>query len=254
MFCINQYCHIIRAQYFLQFFANKLHSFKEPFFTTIFTVSSHHPDEIPEQYVDRFKGGPLSVHKTIQYTDYSLKKFFEKVSNEPWYKNTLFVFTADHASANIHYRDYNNAAGYFSIPVFFYKPESGWASFSPNDIAQQIDIMPTILSYLHYDEPYVAFGRNAFDPSSESFAFNFLDNTYQLFKGNYLLQFDGVKSIGLYAFKEDRQLKKNLVNEMPEIVATLETKIKAFIQQYNNRMVDDDLTSESEITPGATVR
>ncbi len=238
---------------FLQFFANKLHSFKEPFYTTLFTVSSHHPDKVPEQYVDRFKGGPLSVHRTIQYTDYALKKFFEKVSKEPWYKNTLFVFTADHASAGIQYPDYNNAAGYFSIPVFFYKSEQGWASFSKGDIAQQIDIMPTILGYLHYDQPYVAFGRNVFDTSSESFAFNFIDNTYQLFKADYLLQFDGVKSIGLYAFQEDRQLKNNLINEMPEIVTALETRIKAFIQQYNNRMVDDNLTSESAIQSPATL-
>ncbi len=39
-------------------------------------------------------------------------------------------------------------------------------------IAQQIDIMPTVLSYLNYDDEYIAFGNNLLDDSQESFAFN----------------------------------------------------------------------------------
>jgi phosphoglycerol transferase MdoB-like AlkP superfamily enzyme len=97
-----------------------------------------------------------------------LKKFFETASKMDWYKHTLFVITADHASAEIAYPEYNTAWGYFSIPVFFYQPEKNWSEFKP-EIIQQIDIMPTILGYLHYDKPYVAFGRDIFKENEEPF-------------------------------------------------------------------------------------
>jgi phosphoglycerol transferase MdoB-like AlkP superfamily enzyme len=228
---------------FLQYFASKLNTFKQPFYTTLFTVTSHPPHILPEEYKDVFKGGPLPIHKTIEYTDFAIKQFMKTASTMDWYDNTLFVFTADHPTAAIHYKEYNSAWGYYSVPLFFFKPGEDWSSFS-QDIVQQIDIMPTILSYLHYDKPYIAYGRDAFDPSTEPFAFNYADNVYQLFLGDYLLQFDGKKAVTLYNFREDIGLKNNLVETKPEITAQLERKLKALIQQYNNRMVDDNLTME----------
>ncbi len=58
------------------------------------------------------------------------------------------------------------------------------------------------------------------------------------------LQFDGKKAVGLYDFKSDRLLKNNLIIQLPDTVAKMETHLKGLIQQYNNRMVDDDLTRE----------
>jgi len=228
---------------FLQFFARKMNTFQPPFYTTLFTVSSHHPYALPPEYETKFKGGPMIIHRTIEYTDYSLRKFFETARKMPWYKNTLFVFTADHASADIQYQEYNSAWGYFSIPIFFYKPGADWSSFKP-EIVQQIDIMPTILGYLNYDKPYVAFGRDIFKEDTEPFAFNYLDNTYQAFMGDYLLMFDGTKPTALYDFKKDLRLVYNLLTQVPEQVSKIEIKLKALIQQYNNRMVDDNLTIE----------
>ncbi len=228
---------------FLQFFAEKMNTFKEPFYSTVFTVSSHHPYKLPPEFENRFKGGDRDIYKTIEYTDYSLKKFFETASTMEWYKNTLFVITADHASAEIAHPEYNTACGYFSIPIFFYKPGSNWHEFKP-EIIQQIDIMPTVLGYLNYDKPYVSFGRDVFNDDKEPFAFNYLDQTYQSFRGDYLLQFDGIKSVGLYDFKKDKFLKQNLIGDLPDTVQHMEHHLKGLIQQYNNRMVEDNLTRE----------
>lgn len=228
---------------FMQFFAQKLNTFKEPFYSTLFTVTSHPPHLLPEEYKDQFKGGPLPIHKTIEYTDFAVKRFMQTASTMPWYDRTLFVFTADHPTAAIHHQEYNSSWGYYSVPLFFYQPGSDWSSFS-EEIIQQIDIMPTVLGYLHYDKPYVGFGRNIFDTTTEPFAFNYADNVYQAFMEDYLLQFDGQKSVALYNFKTDLRLKNNLVADLPEVVSKMELRLKAFIQQYNNRMVDDNLTME----------
>jgi phosphoglycerol transferase MdoB-like AlkP superfamily enzyme len=228
---------------FLQYFASSMSTFKEPFFTTLFTVSSHHPYNLPEEYKNKFKGGPKLVHRTIEYTDFALRQFFKKARTMPWFKNTIFVITADHASAEIQVPEYNSAWGYFSIPIFFYQPGENGGGLKP-EIIQQVDIMPTILGMLKYDKPYVAFGRDIVHDRSRPFAFNYLNNTYQLFRNDFLLQFDGTKSTALFRFKEDKFLKNNLVSDLPDTVSSMELSLKAFIQQYNNRMVDNNLTTE----------
>jgi phosphoglycerol transferase MdoB-like AlkP superfamily enzyme len=227
---------------FLQYFATKMNSFKQPFYTTVFTVSSHHPYNLPSEYENVFKGGPKPVHRTIQYTDMALRKFFTAASKMPWFNNTLFVLTADHASAEIQFQEYNSPSGYFAVPIIFYEPGSSPLPMK-NEIVQQADILPTVLGNLHFDEPYVSFGRDVFG-DEEPFVFNYLNNTYQAFMGDYFLQFDGTKSIGLYNFKTDKTISNNLLASRPEVVGKMELRLKAFIQQYNNRMVDDKLTVE----------
>jgi phosphoglycerol transferase MdoB-like AlkP superfamily enzyme len=242
---------------FLTYYAEKMNGFKEPFFTTCFSVSSHHPYNLPKEFEGRFKGGEMTIYRCIEYTDFALRKFFEKVSKMPWYDNTLFVITADHASAQISQEKYNTAWGYFSIPIIFFDPsvitenESGEPQPLIDEIVQQIDIMPSVLSYLKYDKPYVAFGRNVFDWRNKLVAYNFLDDTYQSFSGSYLLQFDGEKSIGLYDFKKDPLMRSNLLTQLPASVWAMELPLKAFIQQYKNRMVDDNLTMSGPLSPNS---
>jgi phosphoglycerol transferase MdoB-like AlkP superfamily enzyme len=226
---------------FLNFYGTKLNEFPEPFMSTFFSVTSHHPFVIPEEFDGTFKGGPLPIHKCIEYTDDALKKFFQQASRKSWYKNTLFVITADHTSSNIQFPEHRTAWGFYSVPVIFFHP-GGELRGREHQLIQQTDIMPTILGYLRFDKPYIAFGRDAFADLTEPFAFNYKDNTYQLFEKDYLLVFDGSKTLGLYNFKVDKMVEKNLMDQNPEIVASMERRLKALVQQYNNRMIDDKLT------------
>jgi phosphoglycerol transferase MdoB-like AlkP superfamily enzyme len=228
---------------FLQFYADRLNEFPQPFMSSFFSVSSHHPFKIPEEYKEKFKGGPMPIHKCVQYTDYSLRQFFKKISSMPWYSNTLFVITADHTSSNVEFDEHRTAWGFFSVPIIFYKPDHTLTG-RKQEIVQQIDIMPTVLGYLHYDQPYVAFGRDVFAGNREPFAFNYKDNTYQLFMKDFLLVFDGTRTVGLYNFKIDKMVETNLMAERPEIVKEMEQQIKAIIQQYNNRLIEDRMTVE----------
>lgn len=226
---------------FFSFYADKLNEFPQPFMSSIFSVSSHHPFKVPEEFEGKFKGGDQPILQCIEYTDYALKKFFEKASKMPWYKNTLFVITADHVSSNIVFDESHTTWGLFSVPIIFFKPDNSLAEMSP-EIAQQIDIMPSVLGYLHYDKPFLAFGRNAIDSVSTPFAFNYRDETYNFYYQDYLLQFDGKRTIALYNFRKDKMLKTDVKSQFPDVVKSVEPIVKAIIQQYNNRMVEDNLT------------
>jgi phosphoglycerol transferase MdoB-like AlkP superfamily enzyme len=230
---------------FMSYHADELNKIPQPFMSVLFSLSSHHPFVVPEEYEGKFKGGEQPILKCIEYTDFALKQFFKKVSTMPWYHNTLFVITADHVSSNIIFPESHTTWGVYAVPILFFKPDNSLRSMEPEqEIIQQIDIMPSVLGYLHYDKPYIGFGRNVFDPTSMPFAFNYRDNVYNLYKDDYLLMFDGKRTVSLFNFKHDKMLKKDLKAEQPERVQELEQYIKAIIQQYNNRMVEDRLVVE----------
>jgi len=71
---------------FLDFTKEVLNEKKEPFFSTIFTLSSHEPYKIPKEYKGKFPTGNVQMNQSISYTDYSLKTFFEASKNEEWFK------------------------------------------------------------------------------------------------------------------------------------------------------------------------
>jgi phosphoglycerol transferase MdoB-like AlkP superfamily enzyme len=52
----------------------------------------------------------------------ALRKFFDSVKTKPWFKNTLFVITADHSATFAHYPRYQTSVGNFSVPILFYAP------------------------------------------------------------------------------------------------------------------------------------
>jgi len=224
---------------FFRFFAERMAKFPQPFLASIFSLSSHHPFIVPEQYKGRFKKGPVPIAELIGYTDFALREFFRKISDQPFFKNTLFVITADHTNESIH-KEFQNSFGFYSVPVILYKPDSDLKGMK-NRIAQQIDIMPTILNYLNYDEEFIAFGNDLFDDSYESFAFNTNGSTYHLFMKDHILIMIDYKPVGLFNFRTDKFLESNVMDFEPELLSIMVNKLKAIIQTYNSRLIDNNM-------------
>ena len=225
---------------FFHFFAGKLNTFKEPFVASFFSVSSHHPFKVPEKYTGKFTKGPIPICEVINYSDFALREFFSEISDKSWFKNTLFVITADHTNEKFH-REYQNSLGQFLIPILFYKQGSDLQGYKKR-IAQQIDIMPTILNYLHYDEEYIAFGNNLFDSTYESFGFNTYGSTYYIYMKDHILDMIDNKPAGLFNYKTDRYFESDLQNKEPEMQKQMEDKLRAIMQTYNNRLIDNNMT------------
>ena len=224
---------------FFKFFAGKLDSFRQPFMAAIFSVSSHHPFEVPKKYEGKFKKGPAPILQVVGYTDFALRELFDKLSKSPWFNNTLFVITADHTNESVH-KEFQNDFGSYSIPIIFYKPGSDLQGYKMR-IAQQIDIMPTVLSYLNFDEDYIAFGNNLLDDSYDSFAFNTNGSDYHLYMDDHILQTIDNKPVGMFNYKKDIFLQKSLIGKEPEIQLKMEDKLKAIIQTYNSRLIDNNM-------------
>jgi phosphoglycerol transferase MdoB-like AlkP superfamily enzyme len=220
--------------------AQEVNKLKEPFLASVFTLSSHHPYRIPAEYQGVFPKGDIPIHEGVGYSDNALRNFFATASQQDWFENTLFVITGDHA-VDGHLAEYKTAQGAFSIPVIFYAPDSDLVGLDDTTVVQQTDIMPTVLSMLGVEDKFVAFGNNMFDPADQHFAYNFFNGAHQLFEGEWLLQYMNDRSIALYNLNEDRMMKNNVLDKHPDIQQTMERRIKALIQQYNNRLIDNEM-------------
>ncbi|MEJ0056396.1 MAG: LTA synthase family protein [Bacteroidota bacterium] len=151
---------------FLQYYARTMSEMRQPFFTSVLTLTSHDPFRVPDQY-KLLPKGPLPVQQCIAYTDMSLRKFFRTAASQSWYNNTLFVITADHCSLMTENNLDHNNLGFYAIPIVFFSPGDSSLQGSTRVISQQIDILPSVLDYLGYEKPFFAFGNSVFRGRSE---------------------------------------------------------------------------------------
>lgn len=225
---------------FLQYYADKMGEMKQPFMTAVFTASSHNPYVIPEKYKNIYPEEGIIIHKCIRYTDMALRKFFENAKKQPWYNNTIFVLTSDHTNLSDH-KQYQTDIGGFASPIILFEPGSNRQPEIQDKVAQQIDILPTVLGMLNYPKPYFGFGIDVLNtPKDKTWAVNYLNGIYQYVRFGYVLQFDGNKTKAIYAL-EDKFMSHNLLGKVKE-QAQMEKEVKAIIQQYMYRMVNDKLT------------
>jgi phosphoglycerol transferase MdoB-like AlkP superfamily enzyme len=224
---------------YLQYFKEELSGMQQPFLGVVFTLSSHHPFRVPERYEGKFPKGELPIQQCLAYTDHALSLFFKEAEKKPWFNKTLFVITADHTGEGSELK-YQNSLGQFSIPITFYAPgDSTLSAQHTQTPVQQTDILPSVIDYLGVTDTLVCFGSSIFDTNRQPFAINFFNQKFQLLDEQYLLQSQADQLLGLYEYRQDSLLKNNFLGNRN--IDSLLLFQKAFIQQYNNRMIRNQI-------------
>ncbi len=235
----------IYDHYFLPYVARQLVKKNNPFLSVVFTVSTHFPYTLPDTLKARFTIPGQGVEQnSMSYLDYSLRLFFDQVKNEPWYANTLFVFSADH-NLYWHAKDKSSLYKAYRIPIFFHLP--GQRKYKEiNSTVQQMDIVPSVLDLLHYSRPFMSFGKSVFDTLSPRAAIGNYGDIYQLIGPSYIFGYNEKteQPAYLYNLKADTGLEKNLLvkGQLPDTNAIkIEEHLKAIIQYFNYSMIKNKL-------------
>ncbi len=159
---------------------------QKPFLSLIFTIQSHAPYDIPEKDRKRLQFIESKILRSIRYIDDSLKSFFKSAQTKKWYKNTLFILTADHTQPPVLKNIYETALGRHRVPLILFHPNKKITPYTSQKLTQHSDIYPTILSYLgliQKNKQY--FGRSVLDSISKGRVFLKEDNSFILVEGKY---------------------------------------------------------------------
>ena len=216
-------------EHFLQYMVRRLSTFPQPFFSGVFTLSSHHPYTMQPERKGQFPKGPHPLCQVVAYSDNALRLFFQAARQTDWYEHTLFLITADHSGQGLS-REYNDYNGWYRIPMIIHLPESATDSTAQSieqssnhvysRLMQQTDIMPTLLDYLGIRANTVCFGTSVFRNPTGGWQIAYGNSYYQLETPD-----------GVAVLSQDKEEGNGNIQ-----------LLKAVVQQYNRRLINNQLT------------
>ena len=153
--------------------AKDINSQPEPFFTTIFTLSTHSPYDYPKIF-DELEWPQLEkvYVNSAKYTDIAIKLFMDRAKQQPWYDNTLFLFMADHSHPS--YKNYPlESFEYHKIPLLVYgEPlQDSLRGTTFDKICGNTDIPATLLAQLGVNHDEFIWSKDVFNTCYKPFAF-----------------------------------------------------------------------------------
>ena len=226
---------------FLQYMNTQISKEIKPFVSVVFTLNSHHPYQIPLKYGNRFKAEGHPINSAVKYVDFALKQFFDSAQTQPWFNNTLFVITADHTGPNTGDNLTNKKD--MSIPIVFYQPNSNMIGVR-DIVANQIDVMPSILDILNYDKPFYSLGKSLFNNDCNKYSINYKAGLYHCYSKEFCYQYNGDTCVGFYNIDKDPLLNHNLQkNDLyKKVLLEHEMFMKKQIQSFNQSMIGNTMT------------
>lgn len=162
----------IHDQYTLQDHIKELKQKPTPFFSGIFTVSTHSPYDIPAKWKIEKGGSERDFLNAAWYSDSCIGAYINECKKQAWYKNTLFVLIADHSKHTHYDRNYFEPLNRH-IPMLFFgeviRPE--FKGKKNEIIGSQNDLACTLLKQLNQDASEFKWSKNLMNPYTQGFAY-----------------------------------------------------------------------------------
>lgn len=166
---------------------------KQPFFSTILTLTNHEPFEVPG--TPKFKGDDVDnkYRSTFFYTDSCIGAYVKEAKTKAWYKNTLFIVIADH-SHRLPGLISEYEAKRYHIPLLLFgdviKPE--FRGRRIDKTGSQNDLAATLLNQLEVDPSRYTWSKDLLNPQTKGFAFFNWDNGFGFATKEQVISFDNV--------------------------------------------------------------
>ncbi|GAB3507145.1 hypothetical protein GCM10027442_12100 [Emticicia fontis] len=188
-------------------FLNDHSTVNQPFFSTILTLSSHEPFEIPTENTFEGDDERSKFMNAMHYADQSLGDFIDSAKKQSWWPNTLVVIIADHGHR---IPETGKKADDFKIPMLWLGGALAKQGLEMPKIASQIDISSTLLNQVGLNAYAYNWSKNIFDLKTKPWAFFSFNNGFGFIQPKQELVFDNVgkKMIQLNGSLNTRDIDK----------------------------------------------
>ena len=205
----------------------ELKNVKEPFFSVMYTLSSHSPYDYPMEDTIKTGGEHNKYLNSVFYSDKSLGKYFEMAQEQPWYANTLFVIVADHGHPSPAQRDFFEPA-YKKIPLLFFGKvlKNEFKGKTIAKVVSQVDLASTLTSQFDIKNDVFKFSKDFFNPHCPEFAYYtfFTDGFGWIERDNFVVYRNDLKDIYLFKVKDEK--------EKEEMIKRGKTFLQGVFQDY----------------------
>ncbi len=141
----------------------------QPFFSTLFTLSSHEPFEVPMETQVPGDEPEEKFLNAMYYADKALGNFISQAKAKPWYKHTLFIIIADHGHP-YPLNSANHAPEKFHIPMLWMGGALQLKDTVIAKIGSQTDLSATLLQQLRVPVNAYSWSKDLLQPQSIPFA------------------------------------------------------------------------------------
>ncbi|WP_225872505.1 LTA synthase family protein [Pedobacter polaris] len=189
----------------------ELNQTKQPFFSTILSLTNHEPFEVPTTPKFGKKDIIQEFKSTAFYTDSCINSYLIAARKQAWYKNTLFIFVADHGHLYPKNKFEIFQPQRYHIPLLFYGDviKDEYKGKKLSQIGSQQDIAATLLAQLNIPHQDFLWSKNLLNPYTKHFAFFTWDNGLGFVNDNHCVTFDNIGKNILYNSNSKDIIKTN---------------------------------------------
>ena len=168
-----------------------------------------------------------------------------------WFKNTIFVITADHTARVGNPKNINDIIlNRYSIPIIFYTPNGDIKPEISNYPVQQIDILPSIIDYLNVDLKFPCIGSSVFSKVPGKVVVNFSDGIYWAANNGTMVSVpndqigmdSGTSGVEYFYYSYGKHIRQQVGSNNKSFIDSTVTYLKSVVQYYNNSMNNNSLT------------
>jgi phosphoglycerol transferase MdoB-like AlkP superfamily enzyme len=187
--------------------------FKQPFFTTWLTLSSHEPYDTPIPTVINGTDDESLFTNSVHYADAMVTEFVNECKKQPFWKNTIMIIIADHGHRLPRKQ---NKIEDFKIPMLWLGGAVAQKGIEINKTCSQIDLASTLLAQLKKDNKAFTWSKNIMSTASKPWAYFSFNNGFGYIEPKNYFIFDNVG--------------KSVIEENEKHDSILYKRGKAFVQ------------------------
>lgn len=212
----------------------------KPFFAYVLSTSTHAPYDLYDPAKAAYKDGEnreWQFLNSFRYSDWAIGEFFNQAKDHSWFKDTLFVLTADHTHHNFLSNDYDNQR----VPLWFYAPAYLKPRLSKR-IGSHTDIAPTVFSLMGASVD-ASFGQDLLASDQGGFAYWMGGANFGWVEDRFIVSAnkDGTK-MSMFDFSR-QDFQNDLVEQQASVASDLHRKVLSFAQ------LSDELIRHNRVAP-----